>query len=207
MSQIVIGTGQGIQAGAVAAISNHCLGWGRDSYDCAQNNRPELQLRDTGFHADFQDGYNQVFHFWASLASVGGARIEIERAVQTGFNRVAFQTIHEGVQGWLCQQDLPGGDFGSSWQDFALTEMAFVLGEYLFLDVVQPIEVGAWLRNNLGQNGPGWINAIGHDPLLSTLYSIGPNDTVSSLQSRMPRPDHILCGTQVQQQSFVPGGC
>jgi hypothetical protein len=55
---------------------------------------------------------------------------------------------------------LPFGDVGSSWEDYALTDMGLALGTMLSLETIQPAQAGDWLRHNLSEpwpNGPVWF--------------------------------------------------
>jgi len=154
MSQIVIGTYAGAGAAVRSLIAGGCAGWGRETRDCPES---DLQLTDSGFHLDFQDGRNQVYHFWGGVASVGAMQNFVDFLYTLPLNFVGFQIGHEWTQGILCNAGVasPIGDSGASWTDYALTNVAFHMGIRFALGDLRPLQIGGWVRDNVGQQGPG----------------------------------------------------
>lgn len=154
MSEVVIGTHSGAGAAVRSLVAGGCAGWGREPRDCPDNN---LFLDDSGFHPDFQDGRQQVYHFWAGVASVGATGNIFDALITLPLNFIGFQIGHEIVQGVLCNAGVQPriGDSGGSWADYALTNVAIHMGTLFALGDITPTEVGTWIRNNVGENGPG----------------------------------------------------
>ena len=125
-----------------------CAGLGREPRDCPGNTS---YFQDTGFHRDFQDGHNQPYHAWGYLAQTA-----------TPGNVLAFELdlilsqwgnlVHEVVQSAINLQ----GGWGTSWQDWVLSEAAVDLGYAISYGLIaSPTQLGDTLRRNLGPHGPG----------------------------------------------------
>lgn len=151
MSQVVIGTYAGAAVRSLQA--GGCAGWGREPKDCPSNTQ---FLDDTGFHVDFRDGHNQVYHFWGMAASMGAMQNGVDFFYSTFLNFIGFQFFHEIVQGALCNAGAPLGDTGASWEDFASTDMAITFGIKISGGAIGPSQAGNWLRSNLGTGSRGW---------------------------------------------------
>jgi hypothetical protein len=154
MSEVVIGTSAGATAALRSIQAGGCAGWGRETADCPDNN---LFLTDSGFHQDFKDDRNQVYHFWGGVASVALMQNIFDAMITLPLNFFGFQVLHEGVQGILCNLNIgePFGESGASWPDYALTNVAIHMGTRFALGTIRPTEVGTWIRNNVGEGGPG----------------------------------------------------
>jgi hypothetical protein len=159
MTRIIMGVDSS-PLSPLAAVTNgdKCSGWGRDPGDCPENEITGLFLLDSGFHSDYQDKNNQVFHFWASVDAVGGASSETGMLARNALVFIGLQVFHEGIQGVLI--GTPLGDPGSSWEDYALTDRGMLIGTGLAMEYFQPSEVGDRIRNMLSQPWPGDIDAL-----------------------------------------------
>jgi len=160
MTEVILGVDTGIipaitPASAVAkglwaGEGNKCNGWGRDPLDCNANydrssgTSRRYWLQDTGFHSDYRDYHNQVFHFWASVAAVGEYTDELGTFLSASITYVGLQVFHEGIEAALEHQ-------GATWQDYALTEMGLNLGQRIASGRITPLQAGNWMRDNLSR--------------------------------------------------------
>ena len=125
-----------------------CAGLGHEPHDCPGNS---CYFGDEGFHNDFQDEHNQPWHAWGYIAQTavpgGGAR-----AVAAAFGLGAVANVgHEIVQS-VVRYD---GGWGTSWQDFVLSEAAMAIGARITAGAITPAELGRVLRASFGPAGPG----------------------------------------------------
>ena len=149
-----------------------CAGVGRDPRDCSSN---EVSFTDTGFHLDFRDFHNQIFHLWgyiANTASPGdasGGLIGLEEAVLGNI-------VHEYVQSVIA--NMGTGDslgWGTSWNDFVLSEAGMEIGVLITNQAITPSELAGVIRDRIGSNGLGSNGVLQvyenqYGPLYGTLH-------------------------------------
>jgi RHS repeat-associated protein len=132
----------------IAAFGNAgCNGIGRDPGDCPANAGPGQHFADTGFHSDFRDRHNQLFHFWAYLATVASSEWQIPLVGQ-----ILGLTVSEA--GNFTHEILQRDD-QSTWQDYGLSVSGMQIGLYAGLGIIPPNQLGNYLRGSLGTNGYG----------------------------------------------------
>ncbi|MDH5507183.1 MAG: hypothetical protein OEZ02_08185, partial [Anaerolineae bacterium] len=124
-----------------SAISNpnQCAGIGRAESDCP---RDIIHLDDSGFHEDFQDEGQQLFHAWAYFAQLFSANPAAALEADAG------NIWHEGVEGAL-------GHDGASLQDYKLSVVAGKLGQMFYVGAVSMEDLGDEIRYWFGESGPG----------------------------------------------------
>jgi len=105
----------------------------------------------TGFHPDFEDGYNQVFHFWASLATTANPNAFLPYSA-TG---VGTRSNAEAHIGNILHETILGKSAGKSKEDFNLSLAAIDIGNRITLGEITPMQLGDILRIELGLNGSG----------------------------------------------------
>jgi hypothetical protein len=113
---------------------------------------------DRGFHEDFQDGHNQLYHVWGFVAQttivegVGWDNplgyIPQDVAIRIG---VLGNRVHDPGQSFV---NLNQG-YGTSWQDYTLSNAGMSLGVGLSSSRVKPSEAGDYMRWSFGTPGPG----------------------------------------------------
>jgi len=118
---------------------------------------------DEGFLSDFQDGHNQLFHFWAYLATAASA--EWENPLGTVLELTVSETAN-------FYHEIITQDSGSSWQDYGLAVSGMQTGLYIQLGLTPPDQLGNYLRNTLGPNGQG---SYGFVPFLINLIPLAGN--------------------------------
>ena len=91
----------------------------------------------SGFHPNFDDHRNQLYHFipYVMTMANGGDTVG-------GILGLAGNYGHEYV-------GIPDFGLGSSWQDSNLAYAGMVLGYMINHGLIQPDEIGNWLRNTL----------------------------------------------------------
>jgi len=126
------------------------------------------EFGDTGFHKAYQDGHNQIYHWWAyvNTAIQGGW-------VGTIFVGIPANYIHEFVD--FTESLKPPKDRGASWQDYALSYNGLAFGLALHDGIITPdtaADAARWalttdLRDPvtrwLASTGNGWLppNVVG----------------------------------------------
>jgi hypothetical protein len=155
LSNILIGTPSGAPL-ALTEAAGKCGGIGRD-LACKGNTK---SFQDTGFHKDFQDYHNQIFHFWAYVANTYSASFPMALlgASAAGFGNV----IHEVGQGIL-------GDDGTSWQDYALAGAGINTGISISMGSVPISELADFVYNLLAPSSPG---ALGWPGLITSIIPL-----------------------------------
>jgi hypothetical protein len=147
-------------AAAIQAKKNGCAGIGRDPTDCHTSTK---YFGDTGFHSDFRDGYNQLFHLWGYIADTAAPGHPFMGGV--GFVESNIGNFgHEIVQSIFRY---PKGGEGTSWQDFELSGQGMYIGELITTGSITPNELATVIRNNIGPNGPG---SSGEFQMLTQLF-------------------------------------
>jgi RHS repeat-associated protein len=129
-----------------AAFKNTgCAGVGRDPQDCGQNSAEKggRAFGDTGFHQDFQDGHNQLFHAWAYISTT--------MATDDGIwgSGSIVSTLANIVHEVIWQEPL------SSWQDYALGTAGMDIGGAAKMGAISSPFLGSYIRVALGPNGGG----------------------------------------------------
>ena len=110
----------------------------------------EHYFLDKGFHPDFQDGHNQPYHAWAYVAQT--AAPGSPAAYTTGrLMGIVANTVHEPLQSRLGMVD----GWGTSWQDYVLSESAMSIGLVVSAEAVTPYKLGDTMRFAFGAKGPG----------------------------------------------------
>jgi RHS repeat-associated protein len=144
-----------------AGAENGCNGVGREPRDC-QHNSGSTTFWDTGFNKDFRDGHNQVFHFWAYLATAASTDTSGLPANYLWGSYVAVQgnAFHEIYWPWTDPA-------GSSWQDYGLGVAGIGIGTLVSMGAVPPTQLGNTIQNYVGINSPGY-------PFVSALTTVVP---------------------------------
>jgi RHS repeat-associated protein len=139
-----------------AAKGTGCAGVGREPHDCAGASD---YFSDTGFHSDFQDEHNQLFHVWAYIAntsSPGSSNIVglIIASFANGFHEVDQSNIAKIGQ-VFGNQAMMGKGWGTSWQDYTLSLAGIYIGSLITDQVVTPSELAGTISSIIGSQGPG----------------------------------------------------
>jgi RHS repeat-associated protein len=135
------------------ALSDIFLGFPRSGpgtliWAIVEGDSSRFEFEDTGFHSDFRDGYNQVFHFWgyvAETADLGKANWLISTV-----SSAAGNYFHEIIQSWF---DIDAA--GTSWQDFSLAVAGINVGKAINSGAVSITGLGDYVRDVLSPDGPG----------------------------------------------------
>ena len=136
-----------------AEYNTGCAGLGRDPGDCGANAGLGNAFWDTGFHDDYRDGHNQIYHFWAYVTTAADTDGRIARGgVTTKFDR--FLGLAVPLAGNI-KHEIWQNDDGATWEDFALGLAGTRIGYLIGLGVIPPQKLGNYLRSSLGVNGGG----------------------------------------------------
>lgn len=148
LSNIFIGVNRYGPGTLWAAKNTGCAGVGREPHDCLGATD---YFGDQGFHPDFQDGHNQLFHLWGYVAETAAPGNSFKGGlgilIGTGAN-----VFHEVAQSILRY---PDHRWGTSWQDFELSGQGMYIGSLITTGSIKPSELGAAIMNNVGAQGPG----------------------------------------------------
>jgi hypothetical protein len=129
-----------------AAGADSCAGLGREPKDCSLNTDAD-SFWNEGFHRDFQDGHNQVFHFWAYVATTASTDMPV------GGYALGYIA---GQGGNYVHENLAVGDpTGATWQDYALAQAGMNTGVMISFGAVSPNELGNYIRDTVGINSAG----------------------------------------------------
>jgi len=144
-------------AAAVAAQQDGCAGVGRDIEDCPTNT---VYFRDTGFHPDFRDTHNQIFHLWGYIANtaVPGNTFKGNMGVFEAVAANGFHEIDQSIIATVGEKLGMGGDAfgpGTSWQDYVLSEAGMKIGTLITNQAITPMELADLIRNMIGSQGSG----------------------------------------------------
>ena len=148
---------------AANVATGGCGGLGRETLDCSGN---ATSFADRGFHPDFQDRHNQPYHAWG-----GTSRRPPQPAMAVSFSRPSGSPLgHAANIGHeIIQSAFPTGDgWGTSWEDFTLSWAAMNIGTRISTGAIQPAQLAAALRKDLGPIGNG------SSGIASVLNSIRP---------------------------------
>jgi hypothetical protein len=147
-------------AGAYSASIGGCGGIGRETHDC-QGNAGKPQFSDKGFHPDYRDGHNQPYHAWgyiAQAANPGGSWLDVLEGVVIGAGGNWF---HELIQSKASGLEFYGAKpfekygWGTSWQDFVLSDTAMGIGLGISAGNINPSELPNIMRREFGPNSSG----------------------------------------------------
>jgi len=134
-----------------------CAAVGR--FDCPKNQITGDYFTSTGFHPDYADGDNQLYHFWAYLATVANTEGRGPLKFVPGMYVTGWaNNIHE-----IYQPAWPGSDgSGASWQDYALSQAGMMIGFQVSRGIVPPSQLATHIGSFLGVNGPGmwYVNPL-----------------------------------------------
>jgi len=160
LSQIFLGVNESNPLTVLhASDADGCAAIGREPKDCLSNAADEV-FWDRGFNRDFRDRHSQVYHYWAFVATAASTDMPI------GGFALGFYTGHGGnIAHEIFKVGDPGGA-GATWQDFALSQAGINTGEMIAFGLIQPNELGDYVRENIGPNGSG---APYVDPLVQYL--------------------------------------
>ncbi len=138
---------------------NACnLAIGREQNDCKTEDG--RSFKDLGFHPDFRDNHNQLFHFWAYVSTTA--------ATETRWDFVYSPLIPPGVTVSLLANnyhEIIAPDDQASWEDYALAVYGVQTGMLIRYGIIPPDQLGNYLRDMLGEDGPGsggaviWLNS------------------------------------------------
>lgn len=141
-----------------AAKGTGCAGVGREPHDCPNN--PNY-FTDSGFHDDYQDGHNQLFHLWAYIATTASPGNIFSSTIGGGIGYFG-NYIHEIAQSNLAFFGrLVGSEYmmkkgwGTSWQDYTLSIIGMEIGRSFSNGEIGPSELSNYILNIVGTNGPG----------------------------------------------------
>jgi hypothetical protein len=98
-----------------------------------------LPFSDVGFHSDFIDKGNQVFHVWPYV--IAGANGPVGSVI--------------GTLGNLYHEIYQHSNDGKSWEDYALANAGMRVGYLTYGGKISPSQFGDTLRYMLGPLGPG----------------------------------------------------
>ena len=148
MNEIFLGTelyGPATLMTAVAA--GGCGGVGREPRDCEGN---EYYFLDEGFHEDFRDRHNQPYHAWGFIGQTATPGSSVQFIVGRLLG-MAGNWGHERLQSWANIDD----GWGTSWQDYVLSESAMAVGLLVSSQAIEPSALGDVMRYAFGPEGPG----------------------------------------------------
>jgi hypothetical protein len=120
---------------------DECHGVGRDTSDCPGN---VDYFTDLGFHPDFRDNNNQLFHVWAYIA-------ETSFPQDPRWGQVGQAT--GALANWLHDSVQTGP--GVSLQDYHLSQAGMEIGLLITNQAISPAELADVIRWRLGIGGPG----------------------------------------------------
>ena len=150
---------------ASVQAKNGCAGLGRNPEECEANEKSGQYFKDTGFHKDFLDGHNQIFHVWPYISTSAATDISLfyPYNVAVGLTvSVTANLYHEIGQ--------PGSQ--STWEDYYLSERGMVLGIMAASGMIPPEHFGDVMEFAIGDGGPG---SFGMVPLMRWLMPLSGN--------------------------------
>jgi RHS repeat-associated protein len=148
-----------------AAGAGGCAGLGREPKDCPANDDAGA-FWDKGFHEDFRDKHNQLFHFWAYVATTASTDFRPGGSILG-----TYAGMFTGQAGNLYHEVITSGVPGASWQDFALAQAGMNTGIMIALGVIPPNELGDYLRDILSPNSTG----APYVPALNEVWQLSDN--------------------------------
>jgi hypothetical protein len=115
---------------------------------------------DKGFHPNYQDGQNQLYHFWAYVTTIANGN-----NFGGWFEGTLGNVGHEMFDPLEAFRTLAQGRSGTSWEDYHLAYTGMALGEKLISGAVPIEQAGAWMRGALSTEFPGtkdnWQRSLG----------------------------------------------
>lgn len=115
-------------------------------------NGPVLDFKDTGFHPDFRDYRNQVYHTWAYIVETASPD-NIAEGILGGYSATVANYVHE--------LPLAGG---SSWEDFQLAEAGIFIGWQVTTGSVTLSQLGDFILQTLGPKATPGLTSAGRLP-------------------------------------------
>jgi len=166
LSEIFIGsnvTGPGSLVSSLSA--DGCAGIGRDPINC---DGIAHYFTDRGFHPDFQDSYNQVYHLWGYISETAspGNKYLGEIGQKTA---VIGNNFHEIIQSnislWMNEFNFYSTiGIGTSWEDYVLSLAGMEIGALITNKAISPGELSNFIYKRIGPEG------VGSDGYKDTLY-------------------------------------
>jgi RHS repeat-associated protein len=163
LSSVFLGvetSGPGTLVAAVKLAGQYgCAGVGREPRDCSTNTE---YFSDTGFHSDFRDFHNQLYHLWGYIANTAAPGNHIAGFAGTlvgvqanGFHEqdqsiIASTARKLGFDDWADDKG-----WGTSWQDYVLSEAGMRIGALITDQTIAPRELANIIRHTIGPQGPG----------------------------------------------------
>jgi hypothetical protein len=152
LSQIFLGTGHAGAGTLISAVAaGGCGGLGREPRDCPGNT---IYFSDTGFHPDFRDEHNQIYHVWGYIAETYKGNIVGKGLAHIGneVHEFAQSKLQELFDGLNIDSDI---GWGTSWQDYVLSEAGMQIGALIADEAITPAELAGVVREMLGPSGSG----------------------------------------------------
>ena len=148
LTDIFVGTSTTGPLTLLSAVrQDGCAGIGRSARDCPSN---QYHFGDSGFHPDFRDYDNQLYHFWAYLVQT--ATPGNRPASYAGFLVGTFgNDFHEIGQSVLNKD----GGWGTSWNDYVLSVKGMEIGIDITNGKISPYNLGNVISGSLGASGEG----------------------------------------------------
>jgi hypothetical protein len=121
----------------------------------------EMEFGDTGFHQDYQDQQNQLYHFWAYVATIGNAN-----NFGGWFLSSSGNVFHEFLDPSEAFRTLArGGITGATWEDYHLAYTGMVTGMFLENGTIPIEDADDFMRLALSTEFPGtkddWQRSLG----------------------------------------------
>ena len=109
------------------------------------------EFGDTGFHRDYRDQQNQVYHYWAYVATVALQNNILGRATANLGN-----TYHEFIDPIdAANTIIQHKPSGLSWEDYYLARAGWATGELLAGGKITVNQAGSFMRMALSTEYPG----------------------------------------------------
>jgi RHS repeat-associated protein len=118
---------------------------------------PLVEFGDKGFHRDFRDKGNQVYHVWGYIAN-SSAPGDSTTGIYLLIEATTINYVHEF--------DPRAVGNGGSWKDFILSEAGMYIGNQITTGAITPYELGDTLRQYLGPNTPPAFTSAGRSEYL-----------------------------------------
>jgi hypothetical protein len=134
-----------------ATGADPCAALGREPKDCSFNSE-DGSFWDEGFSEDYRDGHNQIYHFWAYLATTASTEMSI------GGYALGYYTTQGG--NFLHEILAVGDPSGATWQDYALAQAGINTGVMISFGMISPNELGDYVRNVLGTNSAPYVGPL-----------------------------------------------
>lgn len=150
-----------LELAVVATKIDGCAGVGRNARDCPEE---KYRFGDSGFHEDYRDNDNQIYHVWGYIADTANPYNSLGGGFSL-FESLFANVFHEYVQSELNIDE----GWGTSWQDYVLSEQGMYIGSLITvgtsLGILKTSDLGNIVRCLLGPNCGGsqgrlnWLEA------------------------------------------------